>query len=204
MDYSQDSTFVYILIAGIAALAAIVSAAATVAMSRLTSRLAKATEDYARLMREQLDLLRAQAEVPLNVGIAWGTGISTSLVLTVEHPGTTNTLPVTIKKAVLLCKGEDRGKSFEIPSEHSFDDFLKPGKTWKRQVGPQIAARILSAPQPNLFKMIFRTGPKQFFVGSLSVSLQYERAGKLEESSREFSAHKNAVGEIVSFTRIAT
>jgi len=200
MEQSQASS-VSVLIAWIAAIAAIVSAIATVAMSRLTSRLAKATEDYARLMREELGLLRAQMEVPMLVGIRWVPVPNPAFDLTCEHPGSSTTLPVIIKKAVLVFEAGKEGQTIEITDEHPFDDFLKPGKTWKRQVAPKIAAEIQKAPRPNFFNVLLRAGRKRSYLGNLTVSLQYERAQKLEETSRAYEVH-TALWEDVALTRV--
>lgn len=186
-----------ILVASVVALAAIVSAIATVVMVRLTSRLAKATENYASLMHEELSLLRAQMEVPMLVGIRWNSASSPALGVICEHPGSPNSLPVIIKKAVLEFNPEVDKQSAKVTDEHSFNEFLKPGKTWRGQVAPKISTNILKSPRPNLLKVLFSAGQKKILVGNLTLSLHYERAQKLEVTSREYEVHTDVWKDVV-------
>lgn len=189
------------LIAGVAALAAIISAIATAVLSRLTSRLAKANENYARLMQEELRLLKAQMEVPLLMGIRWFAGLRPALNLTCEHPGAPTALPVIIRKTVIFFETSQKKESINISDEEDFRDFLKPGTSWRRQVAPKISAHFLRSPKPNVFKVILRTQPRRFALGRLTVSLRYERAEKIEETSREYEVHAFFSGDVV-FTRV--
>jgi hypothetical protein len=139
-------------------------------------------------------------EVPMFPGIRWVPGPTPAFDLTCEHPGSPITPPVIIKKAVLVFETKKDGRTMEITDEHAFDDFLKPGKTWRKQVGPKIAAQICRAPRPILFSVL-RGHPKRIYHGNLTVLLQYERAKKLEEISRTFEVH-TALWEAVALTRV--
>ena len=186
MEASADYSKWYLGIAALAALSALVSATATVVLARLTVRLTRATETYAALVREELALQWAQAEGPLLFGVElWAS--SENFFARCRHLGFANSLPVLIKKLELqLAKVEETG--IPIATEpYTFEDYLKPGKTWVKQLGSDVARKLLSLPKPGFWAGFFGTGPKEQKVGFLTARLEFERAGRPQEIVKEYA-----------------
>ncbi len=178
-DYSKW----YLLIAAVAAFAALVSGAATIALARLTGRLTKATETYANLVREELDLLRAQLEAPLlfDVQLSYPTCYARC-----RHFGSSNSLPIQIKRVELQLEATERLGSPLAKDEHIFEDYLKPGKSWTKQVGQTVASKANLLPSPGFWAGLVGVAPKQQKAGILTARLEFLRAGESAEIVREY------------------
>lgn len=89
-----------LIVAGAAALAALVSAVATAVMARFSWRLASSTERYVRLLQEQLNLLRAQLAAPLLLDVSIIQGVPLRLLVRCRHSGNPSSLPAIVKAGV--------------------------------------------------------------------------------------------------------
>lgn len=183
MQDSADYAKLYLLIAAVAAGAALISAAATVALAKLTRRLTRATETYANLVREELDLLRAQLESPLLFDVLLSYPYC---LVRCRHFGSSNSLPVQIRRVELQLESLENPGTLLAKGDYPFEDYLKPGKVWSKQMGEQVVRAVNRLPSPRFASALMRKSPKEQRAGILTARLHYHLAGELNEIVREY------------------
>ena len=177
------------------AISAVISALAALSIVFLTCSLVGATKQYVaetakyvHLVKEQLDLFRAQLAAPLLLDVSFVEGLTPQLTIRCRHAGNSSSLPIVLESVDLQLVPRAGQAASE---QHSLSDFLNPGRAWGRSFSGATASAIGRLPSPNSWHALFGRAPKQTSVAVLTVTLNFKRAQEPDSVTRDYEVRKH-------------